>query len=194
MSATRIVRDHGGKWCGSYGLVPGPGHSPRDRSLKVWEADGQVYVHSFAGDAWKDCRAYLGLEDQRKERPALSRAASPATAPAWTAPATPSRRVLDLLRTAAPVDLVPDAVGYLQHRKLWPLPPGCTLKAHAGAPYYSNGAYIGRFPALLGKVCDSNGTVVTVHVTYLQDNRKLRRHRPVPGTPPRTRPPAQSRC
>lgn len=66
----------------------------------------------------------------------------------------------------------------LQHRNLWPLPPGCALKAHAGAPYYSNGAYIGRYPALLAEVRDINGELVTVHITYLQDNRKLSDHQP----------------
>ena len=113
MTALEIVRGHRGDWCGSYGLVPGPGHSSKDRSLKVWEADGQVYVHSFAGDDWRDCRAYLDLEDKWQERPP-----GPATVPVAgeaAAPAAPSRRVHDLLRTAAPVDLVPDAVGYLQH-------------------------------------------------------------------------------
>ena len=67
---------------GHYVLCPGPGHSKRDRSLKVWIGkDGTVRVHSFAGDDWKDCRDYvcerLGLppfrpgERQAPPRPRL---------------------------------------------------------------------------------------------------------------------------
>ena len=175
MSAREVVRAHGGDWCGAYGLVAGPDHSSKDRSLKVWETDGRLYVHSFAGDDWKDCRAHLDLDGDW----------CPKTASAWApAPiavagiANPTRRIQDLLRTSAPVDLVPDVVGYLQSRNLWPLPPGCTLKAHAGAPYFSDGQMLGRFPALLAEVLDIKGELVTLHVTYLQNNRKLTDHPP----------------
>ena len=53
MGAREIVKAHGGDWRGSYGVVPGPGHSDQDRSLKVWQSGAQIYVHSFAGDDWK---------------------------------------------------------------------------------------------------------------------------------------------
>jgi putative DNA primase/helicase len=48
-------------------LCPGPGHSPKDRSLSVKIGrDGQLVVHSHAGDDWKECRDYvrqrLGME------------------------------------------------------------------------------------------------------------------------------------
>ena len=82
----------------------------------------------------------------------------------------------DLLRTAAPVELVPDAVGYLKSRHLWPLPQACTLKAHSGVPYWDAGdppVCIGRYPALLAEVRDRAGELVTLHVTYLQNNEKL---------------------
>jgi hypothetical protein len=173
VSARALVRSSGGDWCGSYGLVAGPGHSPRDRSLKVWEAGGQVYVHSFSGDDWKACRAHLGLDDDWCPTPA-----SPRWSPPPAAIANPTRRIRGLLRTAAPVDLVPDVVLYLKSRKLWPLPHGCTLKAHAGAPYYSNGDLVGRFPALLAEVFDIKGELTTLHVTYLKNNRKLTDHPP----------------
>ena len=58
MSRVRdIVRERGGDWHGNYGLVPGPGHNARDRSLKIWDYNGGIRVYSFAGDHWKDCRA-----------------------------------------------------------------------------------------------------------------------------------------
>jgi putative DNA primase/helicase len=43
-------------------LVPGPGHSPADRSLsiKIDPADTLGFlVNSFAGDDWQTCRDYV---------------------------------------------------------------------------------------------------------------------------------------
>lgn len=41
-------------------LCPGPGHSPRDRSLKVMLQTGGGFVcHSFAGDDWRTCKDYV---------------------------------------------------------------------------------------------------------------------------------------
>jgi putative DNA primase/helicase len=60
-------------------LCPGPGHSPRDRSLAVrFVADGFI-VHSHANDDWQTCRdhvsARLGWDSQRPvTKPARMRA------------------------------------------------------------------------------------------------------------------------
>jgi hypothetical protein len=41
-------------------VCPGPGHSPRDRSLAVrFNAGGGYVVHSFAGDDPMDCRDHV---------------------------------------------------------------------------------------------------------------------------------------
>jgi hypothetical protein len=66
-----IARALGGEVSGSRILAPGPGHSPRDRSMQVTlDAEGDFLVHSFAGDHWKDCRDYvrdrLGLQQERR--------------------------------------------------------------------------------------------------------------------------------
>jgi len=79
-------------------LCPGPGHSPRDRSLAVrFVADGFI-VHSHANDDWQTCRdhvsARLGLDDQR--------------------PVTKPTRVRTTLR---PPDDAVDRVGWA--RSLW---------------------------------------------------------------------------
>src|ERR1700674_442860 len=41
--------------------VPGPGHSPNDRSLsiKVNSRSGQIIVCSHAGDDWRLCKDYV---------------------------------------------------------------------------------------------------------------------------------------
>jgi putative DNA primase/helicase len=106
-------------------------------------------------------------------------------AQAESKPATPSARALDLLRTATEAELVPDVRSYLEHRRVWPLPQGHSLRAHSAAPYYGEAippelkpAYIGRFAALLAPVLDVDGALVTVHATYLQHGRKLEGHEP----------------
>ena len=54
MNAREIVNVSGGDWHGDYGLAPGPGHSKRDRSLKVWDGpDGEPRFHSFSGEDWR---------------------------------------------------------------------------------------------------------------------------------------------
>ncbi len=57
-----LARRLGGEVAGRKILCPGPGHSPRDRSLQVTlsphAADGFL-THSFAGDHWQDCRDYV---------------------------------------------------------------------------------------------------------------------------------------
>jgi hypothetical protein len=43
-----------------YVLCPGPGHSRKDRSLKVtFRADGTFSVTSFTGDDWRECKDHV---------------------------------------------------------------------------------------------------------------------------------------
>lgn len=94
------------------------------------------------------------------------------------APAQPTARVRALLRTSAPPEAVQDAIDYLDSRHLWPLPEGCSWRAHAAAEYWDGREMIGRFPAMVAPVIDAEGELVTAHVTYLQDGRKLEGHEP----------------
>ena len=72
-----IARALGGTVTGRFSAnVPGPGHSPADRSLSITIRRGRLCVHSHANDDWKACRDYisgrLGLErwsPQRRIRP-----------------------------------------------------------------------------------------------------------------------------
>lgn len=123
-----------------------------------------------------------GIDPARMQAMPPSRSTA---APAESKPATPSARALDLLRTATETELVPDVRAYLEHRRVWPLPHGHSLRAHASAPYYgevvepeSKPRYIGRFAALLAPVQDVDGAMVTVHATYMQNGRKLEGHEP----------------
>jgi putative DNA primase/helicase len=57
-----LARTLGGDVVGRKVLCPGPGHSPRDRSLQVTldsDAPEGFLAHSFAGDHWQDCRDHV---------------------------------------------------------------------------------------------------------------------------------------
>ncbi|MCJ2069400.1 toprim domain-containing protein [Methylobacterium sp. J-030] len=74
----------GGEVAGLQALVPGPGHSPGDRSLAVRpsasHADGFV-VHSYCGDSWDACRDHVaGLLRLADGRHRLVRSIDPAEA------------------------------------------------------------------------------------------------------------------
>jgi putative DNA primase/helicase len=73
-SLQTIARVLGGEVTAGHIVCPGPGHSPRDRSLSVKiKPDGDFIVHSFAGDDWADCRdhvkAALGIGRAPAETP-----------------------------------------------------------------------------------------------------------------------------
>lgn len=60
-----IVKDLGGDLYagGSRAVIPGPGHSKKDRSLSLRQTpDGRVVFHSLANDSVRDCFQYLGIE------------------------------------------------------------------------------------------------------------------------------------
>jgi hypothetical protein len=81
IDARSIARALGGDLTGrNRVLAPGPGHSPRDRSLSIkldpHSKDGFV-CHSFAGQNWRECRdhvrALLGLDDRQTWRKPVAR-------------------------------------------------------------------------------------------------------------------------
>lgn len=75
MNMQHIARVLGGDVAGrDRVLVPGPGHSAKDRSLAVsFLADGAFLVHSFAGDGWQACRDHVKARIGRPEQPRADR-------------------------------------------------------------------------------------------------------------------------
>jgi 5S rRNA maturation endonuclease (ribonuclease M5) len=73
--ARRVTEHLGGKWHGTYGRAPGPGHSRQDDSLQIspHESDpDDVVLHSFCGDDWqliKDDLRARGVLPEKKRRP-----------------------------------------------------------------------------------------------------------------------------
>lgn len=84
--------------------------------------------------------------------------------------AKPTRRVLQLLRETCAVEDCGPAITYLRSRSLWPLPHGHSLKAHPSVEYWQDKQRVGRFPALVAAVRDSEGELVTAHITYLEES------------------------
>jgi phage/plasmid primase-like uncharacterized protein len=66
--AKEITAANGGRWCGSYGVMPTPGHSKKDNGTRIWDGrDGRVLIHCHNGD-WRDVRDALGLgQDEAEE-------------------------------------------------------------------------------------------------------------------------------
>jgi hypothetical protein len=65
-----ITKVLGGDWLGSYGVAPGPGHSPVDRSLKITAHatdPSDVVLHSFGGDDWRPIKDDLRRQGLLRE-------------------------------------------------------------------------------------------------------------------------------
>jgi putative DNA primase/helicase len=112
----------------------------------------------------------VGLSGERR--------AMPVARPPRDPPARPTQRVREILRGACEPADVADVREYLKGRDLWPLPHGCTLRAHASVDYWNERQRVGRFAALIAEVRDGAGELVTLHVTYLAAGRKLEQHAP----------------
>ena len=62
LTLQQLARALGGDISGSQVLAPGPGHSPKDRSLSIKledSAPGGFLVHSFSGDDAILCKNYV---------------------------------------------------------------------------------------------------------------------------------------
>lgn len=102
----------------------------------------------------------------------------PTHIPDIRSPAMPPDRVMRLRRDRCAIENCEDAITYLASRGLWPLPQGCTLKAHATVEYWHEDRRVGRYPAIVADVVDVAGELVTVHTTYLQGGKKLEGYEP----------------
>lgn len=138
--------------------------------------DGFALLERVNGWSFSEARRYVleaaGIA-RGQPRLAANQPRMAAQAPSPPPRAVPTSRVLSIARSACAVADCPDAVAYLESRGLWPLPVGCALKAHAGLDYYEGPQVIARYPALVAELRDVAGELVTVHVTYLENGRKV---------------------
>jgi putative DNA primase/helicase len=92
--------------------------------------------------------------------------------------ARPPARVTRLWRESCAIADCDEVVEYLEFRHLWPIPEECTLRAHPSLEYFDHGRRVGRYASLLAPVRDVAGDLVTMHVTYLHQGRKLKAREP----------------
>jgi hypothetical protein len=174
-SLQELARALNGQITGGQVLAPGPGHSPKDRSLSIKiNASGEIVVHSYAGDDWRLCRehvrAKLGLprhDDGQRERRSRSfqqhhddgRGNHALAARLW-------REASDSRGTLVEI--------YLTLRRL-ELPDEAAFKAvrfHPNCPFGEE-----RHPAMVCLVRDVTNEPMAIHRTALEpDGRAVKRN------------------
>ncbi|KQQ38334.1 hypothetical protein ASG19_04580 [Rhizobium sp. Leaf306] len=145
-------------------LAPGPGHSPKDRSLSVVISTDGYAVHSFAGDDWKLCRDYvaaaLGLRNfARFDRPSAHDSDQMRREDEEKAKRTEARAFAFWMEAKPIAGTIAET--YLHNRGInCDLPD--TLRFHPSCWHQS----AARFPAIVAIV--EGSTRFAIHRTYLR--------------------------
>lgn len=163
----RIVEACGGDLLdgGRRALIPGPGHSPRDRSVSLLEGDdGHILIYCFSPkDDWRDVRRAL------EERGLLIAGDKAPEAP-WTgATASPPPRGERVLRAKRFWDealAVRSTIAerYLKHRAVQVLADLPALRFHPAMTSLEDRL---RRPALLSAIVGDDGDLQGVEITLL---------------------------
>ena len=152
---------------GRAALVPGPGHSRKDRSLHVTVIDGRAIWHSFAGDNPGDIRAHLGIREP-EYRPLGNKAADRAIrdrALIEHAVRRKHERFCSLAwQGGVTLSGTPAAI-YLKGRRL-PDIDSSALAFHPTMPRGYDSKVTG--PAMLACVQGADGTPCGLHTTFLK--------------------------
>lgn len=167
-----------------HGPCPACGGKDRYRFDHVKRGRGSfICTQCGAGDGFKLLQLTHGWDFSEARKRVMEAAGLSPSSLQWIppaprevapeAPATPDMRVRRMRKDRCAVEDCDEVVDYLASRGLWPLPEGCMLSAHASAEYWTGPKRLGRYSALLADVVDVNGELVTAHVTYLQNARKL---------------------
>lgn len=170
MTPQSLARALGGDICGQDVLVPGPGHSQKDRSLSIRldnAAPEGFLLHSFAGDDPKVCRSHvralLGLDHRtRIERPRqapIKRADDDRR----------TGRALTIWNEAGPLGPLPRR--YFERRGL-AFPETEALRWHPSCPFGRE-----RLPCIVAAMMDpATGELTGIHRTALTpDGEKIDR-------------------
>lgn len=164
----------GGEVAGTSILCPGPGHSPRDRSLSVTlsaAAPDGFLVFSHAGDDWRECRdnvlAHTGRKPSARQVPARAQPRTDygaAAANLWNAGVDPRETLVERYLASRGLELPDDVAGRV-------------VRFHGACPWRRDDGEIERRPAMLTVFRSiASDAVVAVHRTLLSsDGRKLDR-------------------
>jgi putative DNA primase/helicase len=151
-------------------LCPGPGHSPRDRSLAVrFVADGFI-VHSHANDEWQACRdhvsARLGWDTQRSATKPVRMRATPQALDDTVDRIGWAR---SLWRATVPAKGTL-AERYLVETRRLELPDSAAIRFHPRLKFSRNGEFL---PAMVCAMVDIRTNEFTgIHRTFLTADAK----------------------
>lgn len=200
LEARSIALAGGGEMVGRHSaLIPGPGHSRRDRSLCVTvdpSAPGGFVVFSYAGDDPIGCRDYvrhlLGIPAWRAGTKAVDWTPSPEQVEAarrreQEAADKAARRFDSAMRlwaeTVCPVGTIVET--YLRSRNLSvpdAVVEGGHLRFHSACPVKVGGQLI-RLPAMVALMTDAvTAEPRAVHRTFLRTDGSGKAHMPDGGT------------
>jgi putative DNA primase/helicase len=152
-----IARQLGGDVAGDHLVIPGPGHSARDRSLAVWIDGDHIRVHSHASDDWRQCRDHvrglLGIAAETVPTPSAKVGVPKARlSPAHTDAAGISRAMTLWRESISPWNTL--VIRYLASRRLT-LPDTCeAIRFHPACPYRVNETTF-RLPTMLALLRDA---------------------------------------
>ncbi len=164
-----IVREKGGSVYdgGRRALIPGPGHSKRDRSLSLLMGEGsRVVFKSFSNDSARDCIEYLGISGEVREATPFERAQDKARRERERR----AREAADLALCKAiwagvtPIDGTP-VEAYLWSRGLM-IEGVSDIAYHSAAPRAKNPGAL-TIPAMVALVRDAKGGPMGLHLTYI---------------------------
>jgi putative DNA primase/helicase len=151
-------------------LCPGPGHSPRDRSLAVrFVADGFI-VHSHAKDDWQTCRDHVSARlGWNTQRPATKPARRCATPQALDDTVDRIGWARSLWRATVPAKGTL-AEQYLVETRRLGLPDSAAIRFHPRLKFSRNGEFL---PAMVCAMVDIRTNEFTgIHRTFLTANAK----------------------
>ncbi len=154
---------------GRRAVIPGPGHSPADRSVSLLLREGRVIVHSFAGDDWRVVRAALRAAGWIDGDGRLLGSGSPA--PGLSLPPSTRERIdaaAALWSGGSPIRHGP-VRRYLVRRGIH-RDAGAALRSHGAVPAAIYAVRGRRRPALLAAISAPDGALCGVEVTLLDDS------------------------
>jgi putative DNA primase/helicase len=131
-------------------ICPGPGHSPKDRSLSVTFTPDGFVCHSFAGNDWTICRAHIESRLGIRSRIEISRAPIRSTGRSASTKLDFARA---LWRETGPITATL-AGRYLEYRGLGGLPVGDSIHFHKACPFRLETGTTVRLPAMVAKMVD----------------------------------------